>query len=88
MKKIKSVDGVLRESGLVEALVESVSRTMNIDRNIASKIVQMRMDSVLNKLGKSMQDGQYQIKKDDNPSKLSEMSTDDILNNENIIKDK
>jgi len=88
MKKIKSVDGVLKESGLVEALVESVSRTMNIDRNIASKIVQMRMDSVLNKLGKSMQDGQYQIKKGDNPSKLSEMSTDDILNNENIIKDK
>lgn len=88
MKKIKSVDGVLRESGLVEALIESVSRTMNIDRNIASKIVQMRMDSVLNKLGKSMQDGQYQIKKGDIPSKLSEMSTDDILNNENIIKDK
>ena len=88
MKKIKSVDGVLRESGLVEALVESVSRTMNIDRNIASKIVQMRMDSVLNKLGKSMQDGQYQIKKGDIPSNLSEMSIDDILNNENIIKDK
>lgn len=88
MKKIKSVNGILRESGLVEALIESVSRTMNIDRNIASKIVQMRMDSVLNKLGKSMQDGQYQIKKGDIPSKLSEMSTDDILNNENIIKDK
>ena len=88
MKKIKSVDGVLRESGLVEALIESVSRTMNIDRNIASKIVQMRMDSVLNKLGKSMQDGQYQIKKGDIPSNLSEMSIDDILNNENIIKDK
>ena len=46
------------------------------------------MDSVLNKLGKSMQDGQYQIKKGDIPSNLSEMSIDDILNNENIIKDK
>ena len=88
MKKIKSIEGILKESGLIEELIESFARSFNVDKNIAKKIVQMRMDHVFNKLGDNIREGQYQIKKKDIDSKLPDILKDDIINSENIIKDK
>ena len=88
MKKVKSVEAILKESGLIESMIESVSRFMKVDRNTASKIVQLRLDSALNEIGKNMHDAKIQSRKKNYDSPISDISNEDIVNSENLIKDK
>ena len=86
MKKTKNIEGILRQAGIFDAMIESTMKVLSVDKDIASKIVQRRIDDVYERVGKNIQRGNYQINNVD--SKLTDMPIEEILNNENIIKDK
>ena len=86
MKKTKNIEGILRQAGIFDAMIESTMKVLSVDKDVASKIVQRRIDDVYERVGKNIQRGNYQINNVD--SKLTDMPIEEILNNENIIKDK
>ena len=86
MKKTKNIEGILRQAGIFDAMIESTMKVLSVDKDVASKIVQRRIDDVYERVGKNIQRGNYQINNVD--SKLTDIPIEEILNNENIIKDK
>ena len=88
MKKQKNVNNILKGLGMHEIFAESYARVFNIDKELALEIVKSRVNDILNRTAKNIQNNNFNIKEGEINQKLSEMSIDDILNNDNIIKDK
>ena len=88
MKINKNIESTLRETGLVDQLIISVSRFLKVDKDTAKKIVEMRMEKVFNRIGKSIINEQIKIKESNLDQNIKDMSIDEILNSDNIIKEK
>ena len=88
MKKEINVESLLKQNGIIDAMIESVARFMKVNKETASKIVEMKLNKTLNTIGKNITDYQYQSQKANSDSPIADMSNEDIINNENTIKDK
>ena len=88
MKINKNIESTLKELGLVDQLILSVSRFLKVDKDTAKKIVEMRMEKVFNRIGNGIINEQIKIKEGNLDQNIKDMSIDEILNSDNIIKEK
>lgn len=88
MKKVKNIGGIVKDLGILEEFAKIFSKRFNLSEEEALKAVNVRFENALAKVGQKLQNNQFNIKEGDINTKLSEMSIDDIINSDNIIKDK
>lgn len=88
MSKTKDIKDILNKNQVIEAIIQAVSNTLSIEQDAAKEFVERRLDKAINKVGKDLTEGKYRIREGDLNTKLSDMSVEEILNNESILKDK
>ena len=87
-KKKKSIESIVRNTKIIEAMIESVQRAYKVDKEAASKIVEMRFNSVLSSFEKSFLENKIQLNMNPDKTNLSDMSIDEIINSDKILKEK